>query len=169
MIRTATRFLRLIDLASGVVVSACMAVMVMVVSAQVFMRYVLNSSFDWADEVSRLAFVSAVFLAIPLGLREGAHVGITIVVQCMPPRLQDLLRRALCLVAAVMLVIVFYKAVSVASLTWSERMGVLQVTSSVFFMPIIFGLLHSALHLVLLAFGPPPPARSAMAQEGAGA
>lgn len=169
MTRSATRFLRLIDLASGVVVSACMAVMVMVVSAQVFMRYVLNSSFDWADEVSRLAFVSAVFLAIPLGLREGAHVGITILVQYLPPKLRDLLRRVLCLVTAVMLVIVFSKAVSVAALTWSERMGVLRVTSSVFFMPIIFGLLHSALHLVLLGFGPPPPARSTMAQEEAGA
>jgi len=167
MTQIATRILRLVDLVSGVLVSACMAVMVMVISAQVFMRYVLNSSFDWADEISRLAFVSAVFLAIPLGLREGAHVGITIVVQYLPLKLQDLLRRVLCLVAAGMLVIVFYKAVSVASLTWSERMGVLRVTSSVFFMPIIFGLLHSALHLVLLGFGPPPAAREDPAQGGA--
>lgn len=107
MMQTATRLLRLVDLAAGAVVSACMAVMVMVISAQVFMRYVLNSSFDWADEIARLTFVSAVFLAIPLGIREGAHVGITIIVQYLPPKMQDLLRRVLCLVAAMMLVVVF--------------------------------------------------------------
>lgn len=167
MTLTLTRLLRLFDLAAGAVVSACMAVMVMVVSAQVFMRYVLNSSFDWADEVARLAFVSAVFLAIPLGLREGAHVGITVLVQYLPPKLQDLLRRALCLVAAAMLVIVFYKAVIVAALTWSERMGVLQITSSVFFLPIVTGLLHSAAHLVFLGFGPPPPVQSTISYERA--
>lgn len=167
MMQTATRLLRLVDLAAGAVVSACMAVMVMVISAQVFMRYVLNSSFDWADEIARLTFVSAVFLAIPLGIREGAHVGITIIVQYLPPKMQDLLRRVLCLVAAMMLVVVFYKAITVASLTWSERMGVLRITSSVFFLPIIFGLLHSALHLVVLAFGPAPPLRSDVSQGGA--
>jgi TRAP-type C4-dicarboxylate transport system permease small subunit len=39
--------------------------MVAVVSAQVALRYGFNRSIDWADEVGRLAFVWAIFLAIP--------------------------------------------------------------------------------------------------------
>ena len=50
------------------------AVMVSVVAAQVALRYGLNRSIDWADEVGRLAFVWSIFLAIPLGVRQGvAH------------------------------------------------------------------------------------------------
>ena len=48
--------------------------MVLVVSAQVVIRYVFNDSLDWADEVSRIAFVWTIFLAIPLGIRDGTHV-----------------------------------------------------------------------------------------------
>lgn len=47
------------------------AVMVGVVSSQVFLRYALNTSLDWADELGRLMFVWTIFLAIPLGVRQG--------------------------------------------------------------------------------------------------
>lgn len=162
-----TRFLRLLDLTAASAVVMCMAVMVVVVSAQVFMRYVLNSSLDWADEISRLAFVSAVFMAIPLGLREGAHIGISILTQYLPARQQDLLRRLLCLVAAVMLAIVFHKAALVAILTSSERLGTIRVTSSVFFIPIIIGIFHSLVHMIWLALGPAPdPDSTRCADQG---
>jgi len=52
---------------------ALMAVMCTVVFAQVVLRYVFNSSIDWADEVSRLAFVWTVFLAIPLAIRDASN------------------------------------------------------------------------------------------------
>ena len=46
------------------------------VSVQVLLRYAFKNSIGWADEVSRLLFVSSIFLAIPLGMKEGAHIGI---------------------------------------------------------------------------------------------
>ena len=159
------RFLRLFDLSAASAVVVCMAVMVVVISAQVFMRYVLNSSLDWADEISRLAFVSAVFMAIPLGLREGAHIGISILVQYLPIWQQDLLRRLLCLVVALMLGIVFYNTVYVAKLTSSEQLGTIRITSSVFFIPIIIGTLHSLVHMIWLAIGPAPDADIARRAE----
>ena len=62
------------DTGARVLVIAGAATMVAVVAAQVIMRYVFNGSFDWADEVSRLAFVCTIFLAIPLGIRDGTHL-----------------------------------------------------------------------------------------------
>src|SRR6187200_3297770 len=72
----ALRVLHAADRALTGVLLAAVAVMVAVVSAQVALRYGFNRSIDWADEVGRLAFVWAIFLAIPLGVRDGAHIGI---------------------------------------------------------------------------------------------
>ena len=70
-----------------------MAGMAMLVSAQVFMRYVMSSSIDAADELSRLFFVWSIFLAIPHGMRRGVHVGIDVIARMLPHRVQDVLHR----------------------------------------------------------------------------
>jgi TRAP-type C4-dicarboxylate transport system permease small subunit len=80
-----SRALDRLDLAAKWLIIAAMAVMIVVVSVQVALRYLLNTSLDWSDEVSRLLFVWGMFLAIPLGIREGAHVGIELLVGHLPP------------------------------------------------------------------------------------
>ena len=52
----------------------------------VFSRYVLMSTFTWYDEVARVCFVWAVFLGAAVGVRRGAHFGLHIVVDQLPPR-----------------------------------------------------------------------------------
>ena len=80
-----SRALDRLDLAAKWLIIAAMAVMIVVVSVQVALRYALNTSLDWSDEVSRMLFVWCMFLAIPLGIREGAHVGIELLVGHLPP------------------------------------------------------------------------------------
>ena len=70
----AARVLRALDTFVTGLLLAAVTVMVAVVSAQVFLRYGFNRSIDWADEIGRLAFVWSIFLAIPLGVRNGAHI-----------------------------------------------------------------------------------------------
>ncbi len=130
------------------------AIMVVVVTAQVVMRYGFNSSFDWAEEVSRLAFVTTIFLAIPLGIRDGTHVGIDLMVNRLPTLPRRLVKRFTSALAGLMLLIVTWAAIQVAGATWSERLGAINVTSSVFFFPVIVGALHSAVHLLHLAAKP---------------
>lgn len=130
------------------------AAMVCVVSAQVVMRYVFNGSFDWADEVSRIAFVWTIFLAIPLGIRDGTHVGIELLVKRFPVHLRSMLARVTNALAALMMMVVFWTSFIVALATWSERLGALSMTSSVFFFPVILGALHASLHLAQLALFP---------------
>ena len=130
------------------------AIMVVVVTAQVVMRYGFNASFDWADEVSRLAFVTTIFLAIPLGIRDGTHVGIDLVVDRLPAPHRRAVRRFSSALAGVMLLIVTWATFKVAGATWNERLGAIDVTSSVFVFPVIVGAFHSALHLLHLALDP---------------
>ncbi len=130
------------------------AVMVIVVTAQVVMRYGFNDSFDWADEVSRIAFVTTIFVAIPLGIRDGTHVGIDLLVDRLPAVPRRLVKRFTNALAGAMLLIIVWATINVAGTTWSERLGAIDVTSSIFFFPVIAGALHSALHLLHMAADP---------------
>lgn len=142
------------DQGARILVITGAALMVLVVSAQVVMRYGFNGSFDWADEVSRLAFVWTIFLAIPLGITDGAHVGISLLVNRLPIKIRYITARVMNALAAAMMCIVFYTGIFVASVTWSERLGSLNITSSVFFFPVVLGAAHAALHLLFLALYP---------------
>lgn len=145
------------DTGARLVAITSAAVMVCVVTAQVVMRYGFNASFDWADEVSRLAFVTGIFIAIPLGIRDGTHVGIDLVINRLPALPRRLIRRLTSALAGAMLLIVTWATVEVAGATWSERLGAIDITSSVFFFPVIVGALHSALHLLHMAVDPDTP------------
>ncbi len=130
--------------------------MVGVVSAQVALRYGFNQSFDWADEVARLAFVWSIFLAIPLGVRQGAHIGIDIVVAKMSEPVQKLLRRGAAWLSAAMMAAIAWAALGVAREQWDEFMSVLDWSVGWFIVPVGVGALLSTLHLVRIAIEGPP-------------
>lgn len=145
------------DTGARLVAIIAAGVMVTVVTGQVVMRYGFNDSFDWADEVSRLTFVITIFVAMPLGIRDGTHVGIDVIVNRLPAVPRRLIKRFTSALAGVMLLIVTWATVDVAGTTWSERLGAIDITSSVFFFPVIVGALHSALHLLHMAIDPDTP------------
>ncbi len=132
------------------------AAMVAVVSAQVALRYGFNRSIDWADEVSRLAFVWSIFLAIPLGVRQGAHIGIDIVLHQLPAPLRLALRRAGALLCAAMMGAIAWAALGVAREQWDELMSVLDWSVGWFIVPVALGALLSGLHLLRIAVEGPP-------------
>jgi TRAP-type C4-dicarboxylate transport system permease small subunit len=144
------------DQTARLTIIASMVVMIVVVSIQVVLRYVFNSSIDWADEIARLAFVWSIFLAIPLGIRQGAHVGIELFVAHLKPSLRAWLARVMSLLAGVLMAVLCYESVMVAAETWDELLPTLNMTSSTFFIPVIIGAGHSFLHLVQLLWRSAP-------------
>jgi TRAP-type C4-dicarboxylate transport system permease small subunit len=149
------RTLHALDRFVLVLLLLAVTVMVGVVSAQVALRYGFNRSFDWADEVSRLAFVWSIFLAIPLGVRQGAHIGIDIVVAKMPSQVQMVLRRGGAWLCAVMMLVIAWAALGVATEQWGELMSVLDWSVGWFIVPVGVGAMLSALHLVRIAIQGP--------------
>lgn len=137
-----------LDAASRWAIVAVMAVMVAIVSVQVFLRYVFNESLDWADELSRLAFVWAIFLAIPHALRRGAHVGIDLVVARLPVATRSIVFRVSAALAAVLMAVATWKAVVVAADTWDQLMPTINASAGWFYVAVAVGGAHSVLHLV---------------------
>jgi len=137
-----------LDVAAAWALVVLIAVMVALVSAQVFMRYVLNSSIGWTDEISRLTFVWSIFLAIPLGIKAGVHIGMEILTVRLPENVQDILARAVALVGAAMMTLVAWQAARLAFDQWDELMASVDMSAAWFIVAVAIGGAHSALHLV---------------------
>ncbi|MEJ5989397.1 TRAP transporter small permease [Ramlibacter sp. PS3R-8] len=150
------RLLYAADRLLTVVLVASVAVMVNVVASQVALRYGLNESIDWADEIARLAFVWSIFLAIPLGVRDGAHIGIDLVVDKLPPAGQSALRRAGAAAGAAMMLAICWAAVRTCREQWDELMSTVDISVGWFIVPVAVGALFSAFHLLHIVIAGPP-------------
>lgn len=151
--RTCRSALRQVDRVSWLFVVAAMAGMTSLVVAQVFFRYALSDSIDWAEEFARLFFIWAMFLAIPHGVRRGVHVGIDVVVVMLPDWLKDVLFRVSATLGALLMAVVFYYSWIVTLDTWPELMPTVEVTAAVYYIAVLVAAGHSFMHLSLLAVG----------------
>ena len=145
-------------------IMVAMALMVAVVSVQVLLRYGFNSSLDWADDIGRLLFVTSVFLAVPIGVRQNAHISIELLVAHLPDGMRDALARFVAVLSAGMMVLIAWYTVQVAIDQWSEMMPTLNMSTAWFMVPVAFGTAHSALHLLRIVVAG-PAARADLAAE----
>jgi TRAP-type C4-dicarboxylate transport system permease small subunit len=143
----AGRSLAALDAAVRVVIIVTMAAMVIVVSAQVFLRYGFNTSLDWGEDIARLLFVWTIFLAIPLGVKEGAHIGIELVVKLFPEVAQRSLTRVMAALGIVLMGIVCWQAAQLVVDQWDENLPTLDVSVALFIVPVCIGTALSILHL----------------------
>lgn len=59
--------------------------MIIVVSSGVFARYIMNDAFSWTEEFAIWGFTWLIFLGAVLGLRQGKHVAVDLVLDRLPP------------------------------------------------------------------------------------
>ncbi|MGA0909324.1 MAG: TRAP transporter small permease [Burkholderiaceae bacterium] len=69
-------------------VASLLAIMTLITCVNVFFRYVLGASIDWAFEVTTFLFAWLIFIGASWGLKIGAHIGVDAVVKLMPKNLQ---------------------------------------------------------------------------------
>jgi TRAP-type C4-dicarboxylate transport system permease small subunit len=146
--QTYSRILDAVDRLARWVIVVASAGMIIIVTLQVALRYGFNASMDWSEEISRLLFVWSMFLAIPLGIREGAHVGIELLIAHIPLAARARLLKACALGGAALMVVVFWQAILVAALTWDEMMQSVDVSANWFMVPVAVAAAHSFLHLI---------------------
>ena len=64
-------------------------------SAQVLLRYAFNVTLSWSEELSLGLFTWTVLLTAALGVREGFHVRMSLLIQRLPPGMRLLAERAI--------------------------------------------------------------------------
>jgi TRAP-type C4-dicarboxylate transport system permease small subunit len=65
-----------------------LSVLIAIISAQVFLRYVFNNPFTWAEELSALLLIYLSFVTGDVVYKKHAHISIDYVVGFFPPRLR---------------------------------------------------------------------------------
>ena len=63
-------------------------VLILIVSAQVFARYIVGHSISWSDEVALILMVWMAFIAMAIGVRMNLHIAITAVFNALPEKAQ---------------------------------------------------------------------------------
>ncbi|MFB5662300.1 TRAP transporter small permease [Alteribacillus sp. HJP-4] len=61
-------------------------VMVVVISLQVFMRYVLGSSLSWSEELARYCFIWLVYIGISYGVKKQRHIKVDVLLVLLKER-----------------------------------------------------------------------------------
>ncbi|MEO6566329.1 MAG: TRAP transporter small permease subunit, partial [Casimicrobiaceae bacterium] len=142
-LRPYARLLLFLDTVAGWTIVALLSTMVAVVAVQVLLRYATNTSFGWADELSRLTFVWSMFLAVPLGIRAGVHIGMEILTSRFPDRVQSALARLMAAIAAALMVLVAWQSAVVAFDQWDEKMASMEASAAWFIVAVAIGCAHS--------------------------
>ncbi|WP_088156978.1 TRAP transporter small permease [Achromobacter xylosoxidans] len=65
-----------------------LSVMSLLICAQVFMRYVMDSSLAWSEELARYCFIWATYLGVSYAVKRNAHICVEAVVSRFPDRLK---------------------------------------------------------------------------------
>jgi len=136
------------DIAAALSLVGLVTVMVAVVAAQVLLRYVFNSSIDWADELSRLCFVWSIFLAIPLGFKSGSHIGIQLLAARLPQPMRTVVARAVAATGGCLLLLVAWESAVIAWDQWDELLSSIPASAAWFVVPLVVCGVHGFLHLL---------------------
>lgn len=106
---------------------AILAVMLLVIMAQVISRYVFNNSLAWTEELSKSLMVWTTFLVAPWALRAGANVGIDLFAAALPARLRYAVEIFISVLILWILFILLTQSVGFVERGLSSRMSTLPV------------------------------------------
>lgn len=65
-----------------------LALMSVLIGAQVFMRYVMDNSLAWSEELARYCFIWATYLGVSYAVKRNAHICVEAAVAKLPARLR---------------------------------------------------------------------------------
>lgn len=106
---------RAITAINGVLLIIALAVMSILVFANVIGRYFFSYSVIWVDELSRYLMISLAFLGMGLAMREGNHSSFTMLQNALPDKLRKLLR-------IIVLIIIMASMLGLLFLGWQYAM-----------------------------------------------
>lgn len=78
------------------------ALMLIILTCQIFFRQVLNMPLLWSEELARLLFVYTAILGVVLGIKHNQHVAIELLIEKAPPKTIKLL----CLIKNILIFLV---------------------------------------------------------------
>ena len=120
-------FFKGIDRLVDIVLALALGVMLVVVAAQVWYRFVCNDPLAWSEELARYLFVWISFLGAAVGVRMKVHLGIDLLEKALSPLMYKLMAVAVNLAIQIFLLVVIFwgvKILGIVKFQTSASMGI---------------------------------------------
>lgn len=142
-----------VDVVTGALVIGLTSVMLVDVWLGIFFRYVLSAALPWTEELARYLMVWAGFLVVGLALKEGAHIGLDVLVRVLPPGARRAIVYPAALAVALFLATTVVSGVQLLFTIAYQRMPVLEISMIWPYMAIPVGALLMLFQLVVQLLG----------------
>jgi TRAP-type C4-dicarboxylate transport system permease small subunit len=128
-----------------------LAIMSVLVSANVISRYMFSFSFTWVEEVTRYMMIWTTFLGCGMALRVGGHIAIDALAESVPASFARCIRALIALILAVTIVFMTVLGAQYAEFAWEQETPVLGWSYGVIYLAIPIGGVLMLLHLFMYA------------------
>jgi C4-dicarboxylate transporter DctQ subunit len=103
-------------------IMACLlAVMTLLVGAQIAGRFLFGYSIYWSDEAARFLLIWIAFLGMSAGVRRGAHLGVDSLVRTLPPEVGRFVAITATVLALAFFAVMLAQGSLLVSRTWLQR------------------------------------------------
>ncbi len=128
-----------------------LAILVFVVSVQVFCRYVLQNSLDWTEELARYLLIWSVLFGCSYAMKEDAHLEMSVLRSMTGPRTKKVIHVFSCLMCLVFCIIMINAGMeSIENIRWSEQTTpAMQIPAWIIWMAMPLGFALMGIHAVL--------------------
>ncbi len=121
------------------VAGAGLVLMTAFIAAQVFFRYLLNSSLTWSEPASVMIMGWFIFLGAAVGIREGYHLSFDVLLYVVSQRVKLILHTVSDLVVTVFGIGMIYFGSQLAIRTAGNKLPSLGISGAFDFLPIVVG------------------------------
>lgn len=115
------------------------SVVVIVVSAQVFSRFVVHLSIRWADELSRFAFVWLIYIGGAVTIRDGRNVCFDLILDSLTGRKWKVMFTVVTAISMLFLILMTYFGVLVCKAELTETSPIMKWPMSIVCLAIPIG------------------------------
>ncbi|WP_296589913.1 TRAP transporter small permease [Roseibium sp.] len=155
----AARIMRWVSTGALWLAGTGLILMTVIISAQVFMRYIMNDSIVWSEPLSVILMGWFIFLGAAVGIREGYHLSFDVLLYFLPNSVKLILFSISDAVVALFGAGMTWFGAELALSAWNVKLPSLGVSGAVDFLPLVVGgclmFIFSLERLVLRAAGQP--------------
>ncbi|MFY0543897.1 TRAP transporter small permease [Brevibacillus sp. H7] len=115
----------------SIVLSVVLAVMALLIVAQVFTRYVVDISLTWSEEAARYLMVYSVFLGAALAIRYQKHVAIEILSESINEKARRIVKLIIMIICIVFFFMLLVKGIDILELVSRQKSPALRIPMTI--------------------------------------
>jgi TRAP-type C4-dicarboxylate transport system permease small subunit len=133
----------------NVVVVVLLALMSVLIFAQVLGRFIFRNGLFWAEELSRFSMVTMVYLGAGLACKYRDHIAVTILDEMLKGKIRKIYRIGIALISIAFLSILTYYGFFVLGTVGGQLSANMQISMSVVYVMIPIGAVIMILYLLI--------------------